>query len=58
MAKQEKHSLRPVECAAAAGVLVSQTVISAPAGGGGYDAAKRIKGGKRHMVMDTDMDMG
>ena len=38
-----------------AGVLDSQTV-KAPAapGGGGYDAAKRLKGRKRHVVVDTD----
>ena len=38
-----------------AGVLDSQTV-NAPAapGGGGYDAAKKLKGRKRHIVVDTD----
>ena len=37
-----------------AGVLDSQTV-KAPAapGGGGYDAAKRLKGRKRHVAADT-----
>jgi putative transposase len=38
-----------------AGVLDSQTIKSPPAsGGGGYDAAKHIKGRKRHIVVDTD----
>jgi transposase len=38
-----------------AGVLDSQTV-KAPAApsGGGYDAAKKVKGRKRHIVVDTD----
>jgi putative transposase len=38
-----------------AGVLDSQSV-KAPAapGGGGYDAAKRVKGRKRHVAVDTD----
>ena len=38
-----------------AGVLDSQTV-QAPAApkGGGYDAAKKLKGRKRHIVVDTD----
>lgn len=38
-----------------AGVLDSQSV-KAPAAerGGGYDAAKRVKGRKRHIVVDTD----
>lgn len=38
-----------------AGVLDSQTV-KAPAapGGGGYDAAKRVKGRKRHIAVDTE----
>ncbi len=37
------------------GVIDSQS-IKAPAalGGGGYDAAKKIKGRKRHVVVDTD----
>ncbi len=38
-----------------AGVLDSQTVKAPHApGGGGYDAAKRTKGRKRHIVVDTD----
>ncbi|WP_245906759.1 IS5 family transposase, partial [Teichococcus aestuarii] len=38
-----------------AGVLDSQTVKSPHApGGGGYDAAKRLKGCKRHIAVDTD----
>ena len=38
-----------------AGVLDSQTVKAPSAlGGGGYDAAKRLKGRKRHIAVDTD----
>ncbi len=38
-----------------AGVLDSQTVKAPRApGGGGYDAAKRTKGRKRHVAVDTD----
>ena len=37
------------------GVLESQTVKAPQApDGGGYDAAKRIKGRKRHVAVDTD----
>lgn len=43
------------EASPSAGVLDSQTV-RAPAApkGGGYDAAKRLKGRKRHIAVDTD----
>jgi transposase len=38
-----------------AGVIDSQTVKAPHApGGGGYDAAKRVKGRKRHIAVDTD----
>lgn len=38
-----------------AGVLDSQTVKAPHApGGGGYDAAKKVKGRKRHIAVDTD----
>ena len=38
-----------------AGVLDSQTVKAPNApGGGGYDAAKKLKGRKRHVAVDTD----
>jgi putative transposase len=38
-----------------AGIIDSQTVKSPPApGGGGYDAAKKVKGRKRHIAVDTD----
>ena len=43
------------EASPTAGVLDSQTVKSPhAAGAGGYDAAKRSKGRKRHIVVDTD----
>jgi transposase len=43
------------EASPSAGVIDSQT-IKAPAapGGGGYDAAKKTKGRKRHIAVDTD----
>lgn len=43
------------EASPSAGVTDSQTV-KAPAapGGGGYDAAKRVKGRKRHVAVDTN----
>src|SRR5690606_13711414 len=43
------------EASTSAGVIDSQTV-KAPAapGGGGYDAAKRVKGRKRHVAVDTN----
>ncbi|MCG7360567.1 IS5 family transposase [Roseomonas sp. ACRSG] len=43
------------EASPSAGVLDSQTVKSPHApSGGGFDAAKRLKGRKRHIVVDTD----
>ena len=43
------------EASPSAGVLDSQTVTAPHAPGGrGYDAAKRIKGRKRHVAVDTD----
>ena len=43
------------EASPSAGVLDSQTVKAPHApGGGGYDAAKRTKGRKRHVAVDTD----
>ena len=43
------------EASPTAGVVDSQTVKAPHApGGGGYDAAKRTKGRKRHIAVDTD----
>jgi putative transposase len=43
------------EASPTAGVLDSQTVKApSAAGGGGYDAAKKVKGRKRHVAVDTD----
>jgi putative transposase len=43
------------EASPTAGVVDSQTVKAPHApGGGGYDAAKRTKGRKRHVAVDTD----
>jgi putative transposase len=43
------------EASPSAGVLDSQTVKPPHApGGGGFDAAKRLKGRKRHIAVDTD----
>jgi transposase len=42
------------DCRPTAGILDSQSVKSDPHGGAvGYDAAKRIKGRKRHLLVDT-----
>lgn len=43
------------EASPTAGVLDSQTAKAPHApGGGGYDAAKKVKGRKRHIAVDTD----
>jgi len=43
------------EASPTAGVIDSQTVKSSSAlGGGGYNAAKKIKGRKRHIAVDAD----
>jgi transposase len=43
------------EASPTAGVIDSQSIKAPTApGGGGYDAAKRVKGRKRHVAVDTD----
>jgi putative transposase len=43
------------EASPTAGVIDSQSVKAPSAlGGGGYDAAKKVKGRKRHIAVDTD----
>ena len=43
------------EASPSAGVIDSQSVKAPHApGGGGYDAAKKVKGRKRHVAVDTD----
>jgi putative transposase len=43
------------EASPTAGVVDSQTIKAPNAlGGGGYDAAKKVKGRKRHVAVDTD----
>ena len=43
------------EASPSAGIIESQTVKApAASGGGGYDAAKKTKGRKRHIAVDTD----
>jgi hypothetical protein len=42
------------EASPSASVIHSQTVRAPQSGRGGYDAAKRLKGRKRHVAVDTD----
>jgi putative transposase len=52
MLDREQHGR---EASPSAGVIDSQSVKAPHApGGGGYDAAKRTKGRKRHVAVDTD----
>ena len=47
--EREKHETQPT-----AAVLDAQSTRGSPHGGGsGYDAGKKVKGCKRHLVVDT-----